>query len=75
MFRDTHFDLQMSTNPQSVRFGVQETLTELCGTVDFSFTVSFPTLFPEMSRVTMCEKKTDAKFLAAFGSKGGKLGS
>ena len=46
--RDTHFVLQKSTIPQSNRFGVQESLTELCGTVDVWITVSFPTFFLEM---------------------------
>ena len=33
-FRDTHFLVQRSTNPQSKRLGVQETCPDLCGTVE-----------------------------------------
>ena len=46
-FRATHF-LQKSTNPPSKHFGVQETCTAFCGTVDVWIALSFPTLFPEM---------------------------
>ena len=34
-------------NPQNKHFGVQETSTELCGTVDVWIIVSFPTFFLE----------------------------
>ena len=42
---DFHFVLQKSTNPQSNRFGAQETRTELCGTGDVWITVGFQTFF------------------------------
>ena len=32
-FRNTHFVLQKTTNPQNKRFGEQETCTKLCGSV------------------------------------------
>ena len=44
--RDTHFGHQRRANARSKRSGVNETCTELCGTVDVRITVSFPTLFP-----------------------------
>ena len=47
-FRDSHFVLQKSTNPQDKRFGVQESCSELCGTVGAWITMSFPTFFLEM---------------------------
>ena len=33
-FRDTHFVLQKSTNPQNKRFSAQEKCTKPCGTVE-----------------------------------------
>ena len=47
-FSDTHFVLQNGTNPQNKFFGVQETCTEMCRTVDVWITVGFPTLFAEV---------------------------
>ena len=44
-FRDTHFALHESTNPQSKQAGVPKTWAELCRTVDVWISVSFPTLF------------------------------
>ena len=46
-FRDTHFILQKSKNPQNKVFGVQEICMDLCGTVDVWITASFPTFFLE----------------------------
>ena len=37
-----------SVNPQSKQFGVLESWSEFCGTLDVWITVSFPTLFLEM---------------------------
>ena len=39
MFRDTHFVFQKSTNPQNKLFGVQESRTEVCGTLDNCITM------------------------------------
>ena len=65
IFRDTHFVLQKSTNPQNKRFGAQETRTELCGTVDVWITVSFEAFFLELQRVTTLPKDLkNARFLA-----------
>ena len=47
MFKDIQFVHQKSTNLQSERFGIQETCTELCRTVDAQITVSFPTFYIE----------------------------
>ena len=47
-FRDTHFVLQKSKNPQNKLFGAQENCTEFCGTVDVWITVSFQKIFLEL---------------------------
>ena len=47
-FRDTHFVLQKSTNPQNKRFGAQEICLEMCETLDVSITVSFQIFFLEL---------------------------
>ena len=56
MFRDTHFALQKSTNPQSKQFAVQETCMELCLPVEACITMSFPTFFLEMWRMNTLQK-------------------
>ena len=47
-FRVTLFVLQKSTNPQSKRFALQETYTEVCGTVKIRITMSFDTFYLEI---------------------------
>ena len=64
-FRDTHFVLQESTKLQSKQFGGQKTCTELCGTVDVRFTVSFATFFPVTQNVNnLGKEQKNARFLA-----------
>ena len=47
-FRDTHFVIKKSTNPQNKRFGEPKNCMELCGTVDVWITVGFHTFFLEL---------------------------
>ena len=54
--RDTHFLLQKSTHPQNKRFGAQATCTEVCVIVDVWITVSFRTIFLELSRANNLQK-------------------
>ena len=56
-FRDTHFVLQKSTDPQNKRSGAAQTCTELCGTADVWITVSFQTFFQELYRVNALQKE------------------
>ena len=59
MFSDSRFRLQKSTKPQKKHFGVQETCTELCGTVDVWITVTFPTFYLETQSVNILQKKRE----------------
>ena len=60
-FRDTHFVLQKCTNPQSKRFGVHKTCTELCGTVDVWNVVSLQTFILGLYRVNTLQAKGTEK--------------
>ena len=54
-FRDSHFALQKSADPQSRRFGVQNNCTEMCRTVDVSNSVSRSTLFQGYRGRLLCK--------------------
>ena len=63
-----------STNPQTRRFGVQETCTELCATLGNWTTVSLQTIFLELLRViTLPAVQQSARFLAVCGKKKWKV--
>ena len=65
--RYAHFVLQKSTRLQSKHFGVEETCTELCRTVDFRVTMSLKTFFLELWGVnTLQKERRTARFLAIF---------
>ena len=58
---DANFVFQNRTNPQNRCFAVQETWTELCGTVDNWITVSLQTFLLEVYRVKILKKRTKNK--------------
>ena len=69
--RDTHFVFQKSTNSQNKPFGVQESCTEICGTVDL---VRFRLVFPGDVRVEYFGKELrNCKILGIFYEKGLKF--
>ena len=74
MFKNTHFVLQESTNPQSKSFGVQETCTELSGAVDVWTTMSLQAFLLELYMVNLLQEgQKNARFLAISSTKRWKI--
>ena len=66
-FSDTHFVPKKCTNPQSKRFGVHKTCTELCRTLNVWIIVSLQTFFLELYRVnTLQSEQKNARFSALY---------
>ena len=66
---------QENSNTQNKRYGVQETGTEICGTVDVWITVRLQTLFSELQRVNILQKEQKkSRILPASWIKRWKIG-